>query len=61
MTGWKAWGISDALTKGFAEVPGCSIDPFYDIDPCDQGEFLTAAIRSDDSAEEENHEEIKDN
>ena len=35
LTGWKASGISDALTKRFS---GGFIDLFYDMDPFDQGE-----------------------
>ena len=39
LTGWKASGISDYLTKGLAGFSGDSTDPFYHIHPFDQGEI----------------------
>ena len=44
--GCKASGISDVLTEGLAGFSRGSIDPFYDIDPFDQGEvdFNIASI-----------------
>ena len=38
LSAWKVSVILDALTKGLAGFPGGFINPFYNIDPFDQGE-----------------------
>ena len=38
MAGWKASGISDALERGLAGFSDSFVDPYYEIDPFDQGE-----------------------
>ena len=35
---WKASGIFDALERGLAGFSGSFVDPYYEIDPFDQGE-----------------------
>ena len=35
---WKASGIFDALGRGLAGFSGSFVDPYYEIDPFDQGE-----------------------
>ena len=37
LAGWKASGISDALERGLAGFSGSFVDPYYEIDPFDQG------------------------
>ena len=37
LAGWKASEISDALIKDLTGYSGGSVEPFYDIDPFNQG------------------------